>query len=122
MVDGAQASVYSSGNMRDYRWGPEEIQLQSACMPEEQKAELGVVAADLCLAASKASHSQRVAEAFILTLISQNVICKLSTTRSGQYVAACIDMAVEEIMTNLPLEEDELLKSVFNIMSGEGDK
>ena len=91
-------------------------------MPEEQKAKLGVVVADLCLAASKASHNQQVAEAFILTLISQNVIYKLSTTRSGQYVAACIDMVAEEIMTKLPLEEDELLKSVFNIMSGEGHK
>jgi hypothetical protein len=91
-------------------------------MPEDQKAKLGAVVSDLRLAASKASHSQRVAEAFILTLISQNVIYKLSTTRSGQYVAACIDMATEEIMANLPLEEDELLKSVFNIMSGEGHK
>jgi hypothetical protein len=100
VVDGAQAIVYISGNMSNKKWCPEQIEIQSACMPEEQKAKLGAVVADLRLAAHNASHSQRVAEAFMLTLISQNVMYKLSATMSGQYVAACIDMATEEIMAN----------------------
>lgn len=99
---------------------PEEYVLETALMSADQSDRLASIREALCLAASTASKSQPVAEAFIISLISQNVRYKLSATMSGRYVATQLDVKVENMTGKMVPEDSSLLNAVFGIMNGDG--
>jgi hypothetical protein len=99
---------------------PGEYVLETALMSDDQSDRLASIRKALCLAASTASKSQPVAEAFIVSLISQNVSYKLSATRSGRYVATQLDVEVKNMADKMSSEDQSLLNTVFGIMNGDG--
>jgi hypothetical protein len=99
---------------------PEEYLLETVLIPAEQLVKLANIREAIFLAAHTASKSQPVAEAFIISLISQNVSYKLSATRSGRYVATQLDVDVKNMTDKMIPEDQSLLNTVFGIMNGDG--